>query len=342
MNHEALLAAWNLDAIRITPMSGGLIHSTWKVEATQGVFLFQQLNTSVFQSPEKIHTNLRRVKAHLLQYHPDYLLPTPLALPNGDDLLRSSSGTCFRLFSFIEGSQSYIVANSVQLAYEAAFQFGTLTRVLEKMDTAQYYLPLPGFHDVSMRFARLEAVVKTAKEDRLKQSKDILDGLFDFRELEQKFRAIQQDPMFRIRMMHHDAKISNILFDKNDRGMCVVDLDTLMPGYIISDLGDLIRTFLSPVSEEEADLDKIEIRKPFFDAIEAGYLDALGDKLSSSERSAFVFAGQCMMYMQSLRFLTDFLENDQYYGAAYPLHNLVRAQNQLCLLQRFTNAKQRI
>jgi hypothetical protein len=107
-----------------------------------------------------------------------------------------------------------------------------------------------------------------------------------------------------------------------------------MPGYFISDLGDMMRTYLSPVSEEEADLNKILVRKEIFDAVVEGYGEEMGSELTVLEKSLFTFAGQFMVYMQALRFLADFLLGDIYYGAKYPGHNLVRAKNQLTLLNR--------
>jgi hypothetical protein len=130
-----------------------------------------------------------------------------------------------------------------------------------------------------------------------------------------------------------------VLFDKNGKGMCVIDLDTVMPGYFISDVGDMMRTYLCPVSEEEKDLDKIGIRRDFYQAIVEGYRSKMHQHLTSTENKYFFYAGAFMIYMQALRFLTDHLNNDRYYGAAYPGHNFVRAQNQLVLLQRLKDVQ---
>ena len=130
------------------------------------------------------------------------------------------------------------------------------------------------------------------------------------------------------------------MFDEEDNGLCVIDLDTVMPGYFISDLGDMMRTYLSPVSEEEKDLDKIEVRTEFFKAIIKGYLSEMSDELSELEKSSIIYAGKFMIYMQALRFLTDYLNNDIYYGSRYPDHNLVRAMNQAKLLEKYLEKEQ--
>jgi hypothetical protein len=135
------------------------------------------------------------------------------------------------------------------------------------------------------------------------------------------------------RIQHNDTKINNILFDKKtDKANCVIDLDTLMPGYFIYDVGDMIRTFVSPVSEEEKDLNKIIIRKEILDAVIDGYLSQMGDVLTKKEKTLIPFGGMMMTYIMGLRFLTDFLNGDVYYQTTYPGQNSIRASNQFYFL----------
>ena len=141
--------------------------------------------------------------------------------------------------------------------------------------------------------------------------------------------------------MHHDTKISNVLFDKKNRGLCIIDLDTVMPSFFISDVGDMMRTYLSPVSEEEKDFSKIEVRDEFFEAIVRGYLHDMNDELSAIEKNYFVYAGKFLIYMQALRFLTDYFNNDVYYGSKYPQQNFVRANNQIVLLRRLLEKEEK-
>lgn len=141
--------------------------------------------------------------------------------------------------------------------------------------------------------------------------------------------------MIPLRVIHHDSKINNVLFDRKNNGLCVIDLDTDMPGYFISDVGDMMRTYLSPVDEEEQDLSKIEIREDFFKAIVEGYFEEMGATLSKVEKELFVYAGKFLIYTQAIRFLTDYLNNDSYYGEKYDGHNLTRATNQMLLLEKY-------
>jgi len=134
--------------------------------------------------------------------------------------------------------------------------------------------------------------------------------------------------------MHHDTKISNVLFYENNRGICVIDLDTIMPGYFFSDIGDMMRTYLCAVIEESREWGAIEIRDEYYAAILQGYLSQMGVYLSKTEKQHFFDAGCLMIYLQALRFLTDYLNSNIYYGARYPLHNLNRAKHQTILLQQ--------
>jgi hypothetical protein len=133
-----------------------------------------------------------------------------------------------------------------------------------------------------------------------------------------------------------------VLFDANNKGICVIDLDTVMPGYFISDVGDMLRTYLSPVSEEETDFSKIEVRDSFYSAIVAGYYAEMKDELTEVEKQHFFYAGEFMIYMQALRFLTDYFNDDRYYGSSYEGHNRNRAENQLVLLDCLMDKKSRL
>ena len=148
-----------------------------------------------------------------------------------------------------------------------------------------------------------------------------------------EYEALKASGNLKLRVTHHDTKINNVLFDDENKGICVIDLDTLMPGYFISDVGDMIRTYISPFGEDEKDLSKLEMREDYFTAIAEGYLSEMFDELNEAELQHFVFAGKFMIYMQALRFLSDYLNNDVYYGSKYEGHNFIRATNQVHLLK---------
>jgi thiamine kinase-like enzyme len=175
--------------------------------------------------------------------------------------------------------------------------------------------------------------IRTGDPERIAATKDLAKFLVDRNGIVDMYAYILKDPYFKKRVTHHDTKISNVLFNQEGKGVCVIDLDTVMPGHFISDVGDMMRTYLPPANEEEKDLEKVQIRPEFYKAIIEGYRDQMGSQLSEKERSSFLYAGKFMIYMQAIRFYTDHLNNDAYYGARYEGHNLMRARNQVKLLE---------
>jgi Ser/Thr protein kinase RdoA (MazF antagonist) len=240
----------------------------------------------------------------------------------------------YRMFPYVIGSHAKTVVENASEAYEAAKQFGNFTKLLSEFDTQILQFTLPDFHNLSLRYVQFEESLASGDTQRIKNSKQIIQQLISHRGIVKTYQSILSNPDFKIRVTHHDTKISNVLFDATNKGICVIDLDTLMPGFFISDVGDMMRTYLCPVSEEERDFNKIIIRSDIYLAIVNGYSDAMGDELSGMEKQYFFYAGQFMIYMQALRFLTDHLNNDQYYGARYEGHNYIRATNQMQLLEK--------
>ena len=161
----------------------------------------------------------------------------------------------------------------------------------------------------------------------------MIDEIESFSSICQRYELFIEHPDAKKRVIHHDTKISNVLFDENYKGVCVIDLDTVMPGYFLSDVGDMIRTYITPVSEEESDFSKIVIQQDFLQAIKKGYYHYMGNELTEFEKQHFFFAGEMMIYMQAIRFLTDYFNYDKYYKINYTEQNLVRAKNQMYLLK---------
>jgi Ser/Thr protein kinase RdoA (MazF antagonist) len=185
-----------------------------------------------------------------------------------------------------------------------------------------------------LRYNDFMLAQQNGNKERIRESAFLLQALKAHTNIVAEFVRIKSDPEFKLRVTHHDTKISNVLFNEEEKGLCVIDLDTVMPGYFISDVGDMMRTYLCPVTEEEKDYSKIEIRTDFYKSIAQGYFSEMKDELTDSEINHFFYAGKFMIYMQTIRFLSDYLNNDQYYRPEYPGHNLIRAGNQLTLLNR--------
>ncbi len=315
------------------PLGNGLIHRSWRFSLNGSDWILQQLNTAVFRHPEQIADNINRIGKYLEQEAPDYLFVQPLPSRRGITHLQLPEGW-FRIFPFVPGSQSLTVADKPETAYEAARQFGGFTRRLTGFPASSLHITLPRFHDLPFRFGQFRDALHNGIPERVREAAGLIRYLQEQAHLVRTAAALPGSGVFKIRVTHHDTKISNVLLDADGKGLCVIDLDTVMPGYFISDAGDMIRTCCPSADEECTDWQRLNIRTDYFEAIAQGYLDEMASRLTPEERAHFVYAGQFMVYMQALRFLTDFLTGDGYYGARYPGHNLNRAQNQSTLLRQ--------
>ena len=332
-----VLAAYGLPGqqVSIAAFGSGLINNTWSVNKGNEHYILQRINQAVFKHPPDIDTNISLVADHLQQHHPEYFFVAPVKTKEGQRMVHVEQGY-YRLFPFVAGSHAMDVVETPAQAYEAASQFGRFTSLLSDMDAGKLKYTIPRFHDLSLRYRQFTDALEKGNRERIKSSESVIRNLEKHKNLLSNYEGIAGSKNWRLRVTHHDTKISNVLFNESDKGICVIDLDTLMPGYFISDVGDMMRTYLSPVSEEEKDFDKIQIRESFYHAIVAGYFQEMKDQLTDVEKTQFFFAGRFMIYMQALRFITDHLNDDIYYGAAYPGHNFVRAGNQLTLLERLS------
>lgn len=312
----------------------GLINNTWKVVGVGKDYILQRVNQNVFKRPQDIDWNIRLMGDHIQKNHPEYFFVSPVATKSGETVYLKENYGWFRLFPFVDNSFTFAVVESPDLAYEAAFQFGKFTNVLSGLEATRLKITIPDFHNLTLRFRQFNEAIVNGDASRIKESNQLIKQLAGHAGIVEDFQKKTANAAFKIRVTHHDTKISNVLFNQHNKGICVIDLDTVMPGYFFSDVGDMMRTYLCPVSEEEKDFSKIHVRKEVFDAVIKGYRDAMAGELTGEELHSFLFAGKFMIYMQALRFLTDYLNNDVYYGSRYPGHNFVRAGNQLVLLEK--------
>jgi Ser/Thr protein kinase RdoA (MazF antagonist) len=337
-NHylDSILKKYNLDSKSCTvePFGSGLINHTWVVKNGDKIYILQKINNNVFKKPKDIECNIQLIDNYLRIHFPNYLFVSPIENTEGGQMVYEPKIGYFRMFPFVPNSHSKDVVQTPEQAYEAAAQFGKFTRVLADFDATQLRDSISNFHNLSLRYDQFLKATKEGNQQRIEETKKDIETLLSLKDIAVQYEGIVHNPNFKKRVTHHDTKISNVLFDNNDKALCVIDLDTTMAGYFISDVGDMMRTYLSPVSEEEQDFSKIEVRDDFYKAIVKGYSEQMETVLSDDEKGYFLYAGKFMIYMQALRFLTDYLNDDVYYGAKYPKHNLMRARNQIVLLQR--------
>ena len=322
------------DSTEIELINTGLINSTWKIKTQEQEFILQKINHFVFKNPEAIASNVRLIADYLNQHFPDYLFVTPVQTKSKEEMVKTAENNYFRLAPFIKNSHTIATVEKPEQAFEAAKKFGEFTNLLSGFPVEKLQITLPDFHNLTLRYQQFLKALKSGNEKRLQESATLIDQIKANKNIVDTYENILQNPSFKLRATHHDTKISNVLFDDNDKGICVIDLDTVMPGYFISDVGDMMRTYLSSANEEEKDFSKIDVREDYFKAIWNGYISEMKNELNDEEKIQFIYSGKFMIYMQAIRFLADYLNNDIYYGSKYEGHNFVRAGNQMALLQR--------
>lgn len=332
----------NREGVTYKPFGTGHINSTFLVSDQQEGrrFILQNININVFKKPDVIAQNVKLVGDYLAKHHPDYLFVSAIKTSDGKEMALVD-GDYWRLTHFIENSISFDTLSDPAQAFEAAVQFGRLNKLLSDFDASQLKETIPGFHDLGLRVEQFNNALSLAPEHLRQNASHEIQKALHYKFILDYFNSFKNSKDFPDRAMHHDTKISNMLFDKDSmKGVCVIDLDTLMSGKFISDLGDMMRTYLCAYSENEPDTDKIFVRVEYFEAIVKGYLQEMGSKLSPVEKDLILFSGKYLIYMQAIRFLTDYLNGNIYYPTSYPEQNLDRTRNQFKLLDElFENEK---
>lgn len=326
-----VLKAFGIDPdAAVERVGSGHINRTFKVTANNATFILQQINTNVFADPEIIARNLQHARDYLTQKHPDYLFIAPI----GQLVYATGDKNPWRLYPYIENTFTVDDVQSVDQAYEASKAFGRFGRLMKGCDLSKFKPTIDQFHNLALRYDQFIIAYHSADATAKRAAANEIEAAVNFRPIVDRYNSVIASRTLVPGIFHNDTKINNVLFDRNSKkAVAVIDLDTVMEGYFIYDLGDLVRTIVSPVSEEEKDLEKIAVRKEFYHAIIDGYLSEMGAAIRNEERLLSRFAGVMMTYIMALRFLADFLRGNTYYHITYPDQNLVRARNQLRLIE---------
>lgn len=339
-NRDAFRAAWGIgrDA-RAAPLGHGLINRTLLLTDAGRQYVVQHINTNVFPDPALLMRNYRAVTTHLgrrraagtYAYSTLDLVPT-LA---GDAAAVLPDGTWWRMYRYIDHASTFATADRPGLAREAGRAFGAFAAALADLEPGSIGEVIPHFHDPVRRYEAFRKALGEDRAGRAPRASETCDAALAYGDILAHWRALLARGL-PWRITHNDCKLNNLLFDGTDRAVCVIDLDTVMPGTILFDFGDMARTMLSPVAEDSTDLDRVDARHGYFAELARGYTEGSGDMLTSLERDNLVFAARLVTGMIGLRFLTDHLEGDRYFRTTHPDHNLERARNQFALYAALT------
>ncbi|GLP95017.1 phosphotransferase enzyme family protein [Paraferrimonas sedimenticola] len=327
------------------PLGEGHINQTWLAYNANGPLVLQKLNTEVFPSSEMLINNFSRVATHLLnkQSQGSYPFSVLKLLKNrhGEELTIDPQWGAWRALSFIEDTVTLQTVNSESQAYQVAYSFGAFGRALMDLDARDLGEVLTDFHHLPARLSQLDQAISYAQ-----MHPSTVDGISRFEMAREALAFVQsqsgiveeiadlQSRGLPLRVTHNDTKVNNVLLKRSDySASCVIDLDTVMPGYLMYDFGDMVRTVTSPEREDTKDTDAIVLRPGMFAALVDGYLDSMKGELTELEMDSLLPGAKLLIFIIGVRFLTDFLNGDSYFGADFETHNLLRANNQFALLK---------
>ncbi|MEB2779462.1 aminoglycoside phosphotransferase family protein [Algoriphagus sp. C2-6-M1] len=313
----------------------GLIHGTYLIEAGDLKFILQEFNNGVFPYPDRISHNQRLVKSlgdeKLLQFQ----LPLPI-LNSDKKLITEWNGKLFRLFEFVSGRTIQEIT-ALEQAYLAAKAYGVFAEWGKVVETNQLQESIPNFHRLDLRYAKLQEVAND-KGNLPAEDQKVLDfylGQSDLIAEYKEYQAVLPD-----RLTHNDTKINNLILSSDlSKVEALVDLDTLMGGYLMYDFGDLVRTVACSAPETSQNWEAIKLEIPVFEQLLKGYWAGVKSLATREETRSFLLAGEVMTCIMGLRFFTDHLQGNVYYKVEYPDQNFHRAKNQMILLQSLQATK---
>lgn len=329
----------------ISQLSDGHIHDTYIFEFLEsdgktGKYLVQQLNTFVFKQPEAVMSNIVKVTEHLYRAVSaeggDTRRECLRVLPakDGKPFFIDEDGSFWRCYNYIYGTHSVQSVETPEIFFNAAKAFGKFQRMLDDFPIDELTETIPNFHNTVSRFADF----KKAVEDNLSGRADLVQNEIAFAFSREKDCSVLLDMLGRgelpLRVTHNDTKLNNVMFDnETNEGICVVDLDTVMPGLSLYDFGDSIRFGASTAAEDEKDLSKVMLSLENFKAFTMGFLTSAGESLTDAEIDMLAFSSKLMTLECGMRFLGDYINGDVYFKVDYPEHNLVRCRTQFKLVE---------
>jgi len=331
--------------VSLESQPGGHINDSWVAvwdgAGGQRRFLLQHINRFVFRKPEQVMQNMVRLTGHLAAHvaresltEPERRVLSFVRTRDGATHHGEPDGEVWRLLPWVEGTRSTERAETAEEAGAAARAFGRFLLQLADLPDPPLHETIPGFHDTPARLAALERAVSADTAGRVRDAGPEIEALLDRRRLGQSLDDRVAAGELTLRPTHNDAKIANVLFDtETGEPLCVVDLDTVMPGLALHDFGDMVRSMVCDAAEDEPDPSRVSARVPVFEALAQGFAEAAGPSLSRLERSLLPTGALVITLEQAARFLTDHLEGDPYYRVTRPGHNLDRARTQLRLVE---------
>lgn len=344
---EEIIKNFNIDGeyIGYYLSNDGHINNTFVLEFDDGLgkiksYLLQLINTNVFKNPDELMENIVGVTEHLRKIvvdnggDPDRECLNVYFTSDGKPYYRDADGNCWRCYNFITGAHSCQSIDDPETFANAARAFGKFQCLLADYPSETLHETIPNFHNTLSRFADFEKAVSDNVAGRADSVRDEIDFVLARRDDAGVLVKLLEKGKLPLRVTHNDTKLNNVMFDnETDEGICVIDLDTVMPGLSLYDFGDSIRFGANTAAEDEKDLSKVSLSLPLYREYTAGYLSTAGQSLTPTEVEYLPFSAKLMTFECGMRFLTDYLNGDTYFRIAYDDHNLDRCRTQFRLVE---------
>jgi len=324
-------------------VGSGNINDTYRIDfeknGKEETWLLQRLNHLIFKDPEAVSRNIQLVCEHLARQDFPYKIAAPVVALDGRFLQNDKEGNYWRVFPFFKNTFAPEGLADAEIACEGARAYGAFARALRDFPAEKLAETIPGFHDTDVRWQVFLEVLEKNPARRVETSEAEIEAIFAAKPVFEKISQLKKNGSLPLRVTHNDTKAGNVLFDQITRkALAVIDLDTVMPGTVLSDFGDMVRTFAPDRREDEPQ--KVSLRLDILDALQRGFLEQTADFLTPPEKENLLLGAAWITGEQALRFLSDWLAGDVYYKIRFPEHNLVRARNQLALFKKLRKVEQ--
>lgn len=328
------------EIISVEPLGDGFINDTYiaKSKGNSEDYILQRKNKNIFKDVPGMMDNIQKVTSHLKgkiirsNGNPKRESLTVIKTKKGDLYLEDQDGEFWAMCLLIDDHVSYMEADSPKLAYAGGKGIGMFQKMLADFED-NLVDTLPGFHDIKFRFKQWDEVLAKDPVKRKKNVKEEISWIESRRSEMMKFWDLIENGTIPKRITHNDTKLSNILFDKTNNVLCVIDLDTVLKSPILNDFGDAIRSYTNTGLEDDENLDNVNMDLDIFKSFAEGYLSEAKSFLEEVELDYLSFSAKFITYEQVLRFLMDYIDGDNYYKTTSPNHNLIRARAQYKLLK---------
>jgi hypothetical protein len=344
-NFSGIIAHFNIEGegFEITPFGSGHINDTFLVKSKTGKYpgyLLQKINNFVFKDIDGLMSNMACVINHLKQKiaetsdgDPEKEVLTLVMAKNGKYYYKDGQDNYWRMTHFLDDTRSYDLVTTIRQAYQGGVAFGRFQNLLSDLDPAVIIDTIPDFLNIEKRLNDFNNAINNDSAGRLETVLSEVEFLNSWSIAMNEILILGKAGILPLRITHNDTKFNNILLDKNNNIQCVIDLDTVMPGYVAYDFGDAIRSIINTAVEDEKDLNAIQLNIPLFTEFTKGFLSQTNSFLTGPELKSLIKGVLLLPYMQAVRFLTDYLNGDVYYKTHFPEHNLQRTNAQIQLFK---------